>query len=143
VNPVSALLWMIPAALMALVLWLFLGWTWWASLGVGVLLVPPAIWVFSSVLDRLEQEPAQPPGGSPTYEVVPETQLKLERPNPCPACGSPESATLLYGQPALTDELKTAMELKKVVLAGCPVYEGAPLWLCPGCGTGHGKIFLT
>lgn len=141
-NPVSILFWMIPAILIALVPWLFLGWTLWASLGAGLLLVPPIFWGFFSILDRLEAEPAKQQGSEPTYEVTSEPKLKLERPEACPSCGSQESATLLYGLPAFTDELRQAIEQKKVLLAGCPVYAGAPLWQCSVCGTGHGKMIL-
>ena len=45
--------------------------------------------------------------------------------------------TLTGCLPAFTEELKQAIEEKRIVLAGCPVYPGAPRFVCTHCGERH------
>lgn len=134
-NPMPFLLWIVTGCLLALAPKLLLGWSWWWSLGMGMLAAPPFLWLVASALDRHERgEPAvqlpTPPPGTPP--------LVLEPAPACPKCGGAESARVLYGLPAFTDELKKAIEGKRVVLGGCPVYAGAPRFICTRCGERHG-----
>ena len=54
----------------------------------------------------------------------------------CPKCGSRKVAKILYGLPALDDELVAKIDAGEVVLAGCEIPYGAPLRSheCRDCG---------
>lgn len=54
----------------------------------------------------------------------------------CPACGSADVASILYGYPALTDELKRQIDAGEVVLGGCCITPGKemPSFECRECG---------
>ena len=53
----------------------------------------------------------------------------------CPECGSENIATILYGMPAMTGELQTAIDNGEVVLGGCIVSDdgSAPEFVCNSC----------
>jgi len=132
VNPVPLVFWLVVGGLLGLAPRLLLGWSWWASLGAGLILAPPLLWLVGAILDRIERREgvAAPPAPVPP--------LVLEAPEPCPRCGSTSSAIVLYGLPAFTKELERAIEDGRVVLAGCLTYAGAPRWICRQCGEKHG-----
>jgi hypothetical protein len=136
VNPLPLVYWFLAASLIGLVPWLALGWSFWASLGAGMLAAPPLGWALGALIDRRESS------GSEEPSVTGRAPLVLETAPACPRCGSAGSAEILYGLPALTDELKQALAEHKVVLGGCPVYAGAPRWLCLKCREKHGLLVL-
>lgn len=54
----------------------------------------------------------------------------------CPQCGSDHIAAILYGMPALTEELERKIEAGEVVLNGCEIVLGEPQYQfeCQECG---------
>jgi hypothetical protein len=62
-------------------------------------------------------------------DYIPKAPVSLT----CPSCGSGDIAVILYGQPALSDELEKALAKGQVTLGGCLVYDGAPQWVCNTC----------
>jgi len=61
------------------------------------------------------------------------------RPRKCPRCGSERIAGILYGLPALSEELRLALEAGSVVLGGCEVTGNDPRWRCLGCSYEMGR----
>ena len=51
----------------------------------------------------------------------------------CPNCNSPRIAKILYGYPALDDNLDRAVEECKIVLGGCCVTDNDPDYQCVEC----------
>ncbi|GLX96124.1 hypothetical protein Hesp01_40740 [Herbidospora sp. NBRC 101105] len=49
----------------------------------------------------------------------------------CPGCGTGRLVPIAYGYPHFTDELKRALEEKRLVLGGCAVRDER--WACPSC----------
>ncbi|NAS25141.1 hypothetical protein GT755_26090 [Herbidospora sp. NEAU-GS84] len=49
----------------------------------------------------------------------------------CPGCGTSRLVPIAYGYPHFTDELKRALEEKRLVLGGCEVRDEK--WACPSC----------
>jgi hypothetical protein len=58
----------------------------------------------------------------------------------CPSCGSKDLAVILYGLPAMTEELKKALANQQVTLGGCLVHSEAPQWACNTCGHKFGEL---
>jgi transposase-like protein len=56
------------------------------------------------------------------------------RPRKCPRCGSERIARILYGMPALSEELRLELETRRAVLGGCAVAGNDPRWRCTACG---------
>lgn len=52
----------------------------------------------------------------------------------CPACGCNQVASILYGLPDDSDELREDLRMKRVTLGGCVVSDDDPLWHCNVCG---------
>lgn len=51
-------------------------------------------------------------------------------------------AVILYGLPDFTTKLQQDLDEKRVVLAGCVIFENSPGWQCVGCGHRWGRIEL-
>lgn len=56
------------------------------------------------------------------------------KPRKCPACGSQQVASILYGMPAFGEQLQRDLEAGKIILGGCCVSDHDPQWQCVGCG---------
>lgn len=54
----------------------------------------------------------------------------------CPSCGESRRLPILYGMP--TWEAAQAAERGELVLAGCIIEPGAPIWRCSACATEWG-----
>ncbi|MGI6221611.1 MAG: hypothetical protein ACOYIP_07075 [Coriobacteriales bacterium] len=54
----------------------------------------------------------------------------------CPKCGSTDIASVLYGFPAFNEELRRKIDAGDVVLNGCEIESGVPLYPheCKACG---------
>lgn len=61
----------------------------------------------------------------------------------CPACGSAEVASILYGLPMYDEELRADLDAGRVVLGGCCVGGDDPVWLCRACKHQWGRLFPT
>jgi hypothetical protein len=63
----------------------------------------------------------------------------------CPACGSTNVARTLFGLPAFTEDLESALAMGKIVLGGCMIeidetgHSQQPERYCNACGTGWGR----
>jgi len=55
------------------------------------------------------------------------------KPRKCPVCSSKKIASILYGMPALDEELNKEVAEKKVILAGCIISDDDPSWSCTDC----------
>lgn len=58
----------------------------------------------------------------------------------CPRCGSANSASFLYGEPAPSAELEADIQAGRVVLAGCAVTGDDPARRCRECGAEFGSV---
>ena len=56
----------------------------------------------------------------------------------CPRCGSKETARILYGMPASSEELEIKLQSKKLYLGGCCVTGQDPKYHCFGCNRDFG-----
>lgn len=56
------------------------------------------------------------------------------KPHSCPACGHQPVASLLFGLPDMSDDLKRDVEQERIVLGGCCVTGDEPAWQCGQCG---------
>lgn len=56
----------------------------------------------------------------------------------CPRCGGTETAPIMYGMPAFSDELEQTIQNCKIVLGGCCVSEVSPKYHCFGCDKDFG-----
>jgi hypothetical protein len=87
--------------------------------------------VFGVVVDLIER----PHGEEAIVEETARSEALLLIPLPdCPSCSCSKVAHILYGLPALTDELQQAIDEQRVVLGGCLVKENAPVGICIYCG---------
>ncbi len=59
---------------------------------------------------------------------------RAEQPQSCPECGKTPVATILYGMPAYSQELKRDMKAGRITLGGCCVSGDDPEWECTHCG---------
>ena len=55
------------------------------------------------------------------------------QPDACPACGSANVVSILYGPPSA--ELKEDLERGDLVFGGCCLSDDDPCWQCGDCGT--------
>ena len=68
-----------------------------------------------------------------------ETNSERRREPPkCPKCGSAKALPISYGFPS-AETLKAAQE-GKIILGGCMIADGAPIWRCDQCGHEWGKL---
>lgn len=51
----------------------------------------------------------------------------------CPKCGSKESARILYGMPAFSEELEKKLNNKELFLGGCCISSVDPKYHCNSC----------
>ena len=117
----------------------------WSDLSTWVILVAApivsyvALFVFGLVVDFIEarQDPYNGPyPGEEEPWVLPEKPEGLS----CPSCGSESIAMILYGLPAMSEELEKALENQEVTLGGCMVHDEAPRWVCNVCSHKFGKL---
>jgi DNA-directed RNA polymerase subunit RPC12/RpoP len=57
-----------------------------------------------------------------------------KKPAKCPDCGASPVASVLYGLPAMDEELDGKIEQGLVALGGCIVTGDDPQWRCVRCG---------
>ena len=57
----------------------------------------------------------------------------------CPRCGSSDTAEILRGMPAFTEELVQAIDDHRIILGGCCISENDPEAHCNACGKDFGK----
>ena len=57
----------------------------------------------------------------------------------CPSCGSARVASILYGLPRFDPELRADLDADRVILGGCSVSDGDPIWMCLVCKTSWGR----
>lgn len=61
-------------------------------------------------------------------------KLKYSRkPQKCSKCGSKKIASILYGYPAFSSELKSDLDEEKTVVGGCCISNDDPPWECADC----------
>mgnify|MGYP000843569679 FL=1 len=60
----------------------------------------------------------------------------------CPRCGSKNTATILWGMPAMTQELQDKLDKKEVVLGGCCIAIPSPTHHCNSCGKDFGGNYF-
>ena len=56
------------------------------------------------------------------------------KPKKCPKCGCAKIASIQYGMPAFSPELRMDLDEGKIVLGGCCVSNDDPAWQCVECG---------
>lgn len=59
---------------------------------------------------------------------------KKQKPKRCPVCGASPVASILYGMPAITPELKQKLKEGRITLGGCCISDDDPRWECTSCG---------
>ena len=57
------------------------------------------------------------------------------KPRKCPKCGAKTIASILYGLPDFSEELKADIDAGKIVLGGCCIDPKNPIWKCTTCET--------
>ncbi|MQG59666.1 MAG: hypothetical protein FI709_17350 [SAR202 cluster bacterium] len=65
---------------------------------------------------------------------------RQSRPPQCPSCGAPRVAAILYGLPALDEQLKRELDADHLVLGGCCVLNEMPQWRCGKCNYEWGTV---
>jgi hypothetical protein len=74
-----------------------------------------------------------------TYPDARVTNVKMldlvlwQTPPRCPSCGGRDVAEILYGLPAVDEDLNRSLRAGHVVLGGCGVSEQMPQWRCGKC----------
>jgi hypothetical protein len=58
----------------------------------------------------------------------------------CPNCKSNRVAYILYGEPYMDENLKSALASHKVILGGCIITPESKRWECWNCGHSWGKV---
>jgi hypothetical protein len=56
------------------------------------------------------------------------------KPRKCPSCGAKPIASILYGYPTFSAELKAQLQSGTIALGGCCVTDDDPTWTCTHCG---------
>ena len=62
------------------------------------------------------------------------------KPDKCPKCGSNKVAYIMYGLPAIGDELDKNLNEGKIVLGGCCFSNNSPAWKCVDCSHLWGSV---
>lgn len=57
----------------------------------------------------------------------------------CPRCGSRDTAKILWGMPAFSEELEEKLKNKVIVLGGCCVSDNDPSYHCISCKKDFGR----
>ena len=60
----------------------------------------------------------------------------------CPACGAPEAAIILYGQPPYSSKPIHHWGVSRVMFGGCPIGDNDPAWQCWACKFTWGRVAL-
>ena len=63
--------------------------------------------------------------------------------NRCPKCGSEKIAPILYGKPALDEEMEQQLNDQELYLGGCCVTDDSSQFHCFGCGINFGRSRVT
>jgi hypothetical protein len=119
----------------------------WSDLSIWlILLVAPivsylGIFSLSMILDLVERSGEEPdlvpvPKAGEADSSLPKKPEGLS----CPSCGSESIAVILYGLPAMSEELKKAVENQEVTLGSCLVHDEAPKWVCNACSHKFGTL---
>jgi len=58
----------------------------------------------------------------------------------CPKCGADETIPIIYGLP--TPDMGEKYARGEVILGGCMVTDGIPIWHCKGCKNEWGEFKL-
>jgi hypothetical protein len=66
-------------------------------------------------------------------------ELRGDKPELCPSCGSRSVVRIVYGLP--NEVGQEAARRGAITLGGCIVVEDAPKWQCGDCGHEWGKLF--
>jgi hypothetical protein len=66
--------------------------------------------------------------------------MSKRRPSRCPACGAEQIARIQYGLPLFDKKLRRKLDAGDVVLGGCVVVDGDPLWECLACRHRWGAV---
>jgi len=90
-----------------------------------------------------QTRPAVPESHGPSWSGGPGVVLReLSRPSRCPSCGASHVAEILYGMPAVDEELQRNLDAGHIVLGGCCVSECMPRWRCGKCHHEWGDLTL-
>lgn len=65
--------------------------------------------------------------------------MKTKEEIKCPKCGSRNFAEILYGMPMFDEKLENNIQDGKIVLGGCLIYDGMPLYRCNECKNDFGE----
>lgn len=57
----------------------------------------------------------------------------------CPRCGSKNTAQILWGMPAFSEDLEEKLKKKEIVLGGCCVSDNDPTYHCNTCKKDFGR----
>jgi len=60
--------------------------------------------------------------------------IRSRKPQKCPSCGHSPVASILYGMPIFSPELRQDMDKGLVTLGGCCITNLDPAWECTACG---------
>ncbi len=60
----------------------------------------------------------------------------------CPRCGSKNTATIIWGMPAMTQELQDKLDKKEIVLGGCCIEIPTPSHHCNTCRKDFGGSYF-
>ena len=102
----------------------------WLSILISPIVAWLTIMIFGAIIDFIERPHVEAAG----KDWVRSEDLVLTPLPDCPSCGSSIAAHILYGLPALTDELQQALDEQQVVLGGCIIEKNAPVGICIYCG---------
>jgi len=85
-------------------------------------------------LDRAERETDGNPAPSDS-DTTPLELVGYEIPTvpSCPRCGGADAAYVLYGMPALTDQLLRHLDTGRGKLVGCGIEKKQSRWICNHC----------
>ena len=62
------------------------------------------------------------------------------KPTVCPKCGSSKVACIMYGLPAMNEEMEKDLNEGTIVLGGCCVSQESPAWKCIYCDHLWGSV---
>lgn len=60
--------------------------------------------------------------------------MPKRKPSRCPSCDAERVARILYGLPIPDRKLRRQLASGAVVLGGCVIVTGDPVWECTACG---------
>ncbi len=89
---------------------------------------------FSWTLELFEPDEQKTANSSLQHGYAP-IFLRTRKPDGllCPSCNSDKIMEIVYGLPAITEEVKKEIEKKTITLGGCMVSKDSPQWMCGLC----------